>query len=129
MADKYGVREHTRLNHKCIQATWNESRAKWTVRLQRLDVDPPVIIEDESDVLITGTGLLNEWKWPSIRGLQNFTGEILHTANWQDNFTANVSDREISRDGMLTICKGQESCRHRCGEQWHPGCPSPGEQG
>ncbi|EEU48334.1 uncharacterized protein NECHADRAFT_75799 [Fusarium vanettenii 77-13-4] len=89
VADKYGVREHTRLSHKCIQATWNESRAKWTVRLQRLDVDPPVIIEDESDVLITGTGLLNEWKWPSIPGLHNFTGEILHTANWQDDFSAN----------------------------------------
>ncbi|CAG9989107.1 unnamed protein product, partial [Clonostachys byssicola] len=54
-----------------------------------LDVEPPVIFEDECDVFITGTGLLNEWKWPSIPGLHNFTGEILHTADWQESFTAN----------------------------------------
>ncbi|KAM0185246.1 hypothetical protein ACHAPI_012236 [Fusarium lateritium] len=88
VADKYKVRDNVRLSHKCLQATWDESRAKWTVRLQRVDVDPPVIIEDECDVFITGTGLLNEWKWPSIPGLHDFKGTILHTANWQDNFTA-----------------------------------------
>ncbi|KAF4465021.1 FAD-dependent pyridine nucleotide-disulfide oxidoreductase [Fusarium albosuccineum] len=69
VADKYNVREHI-------------------VRLQKVDADPPVIIEDEADVFITGTGLLNEWKWPSIPGLHSFTGEILHTANWQDSFSA-----------------------------------------
>jgi cation diffusion facilitator CzcD-associated flavoprotein CzcO len=94
VADKYGVRKDVCLSHKCLQAPWDEFRAKWIVRLQRLDVEPPVMFEDECDVFITGTGLLNEWKWPSIPGLHNFTGEILHTADWQDSFTANVSLKE-----------------------------------
>ncbi|EXM13374.1 FAD/NADP-binding domain superfamily [Fusarium oxysporum f. sp. vasinfectum] len=88
VADKYNVRDNVRLNHKCLEATWDESRAKWKVRLERSDVDPPVIIEDECDVFVTGTGLLNEWKWPAIPGLHDFKGTILHTANWQDSFTA-----------------------------------------
>lgn len=91
MADKYGVRKDVRLSHKCLSALWDESRAKWIVRLERLNVDPPEIFEDECDVFITGTGLLNEWKWPSIPGLHNFSGEILHTANWQESFSPNVS--------------------------------------
>jgi len=91
VAEKYKVRDIIRLNHQCLEATWDESRAKWTVRLEKLGADPPRIIEDECDVFITGTGLLNEWKWPSIPGLHDFQGTILHTANWQDSFDAEVT--------------------------------------
>ncbi|KAJ4024622.1 hypothetical protein NW752_003186 [Fusarium irregulare] len=88
VADKYKVRDNIRLNHRCLEATWDESRAKWTVRLEKVGANPPHIIEDECDVFITGTGLLNQWKWPSIPGLHDFQGTILHTANWQDSFDA-----------------------------------------
>lgn len=63
------------------------------VKLLRLDLAEPVVIEDEADVLITGTGLLNEWKWPNIPGIQDFKGELLHTANWNDSFDPTVSLR------------------------------------
>ncbi|KAG5656909.1 hypothetical protein KAF25_011078 [Fusarium avenaceum] len=69
-------------------ASWDEFRAKWTVQLEDTSAGPPVVVEDECDVFITGTGLLNEWKWPSIPGLHDFQGTILHTANWQDSFVA-----------------------------------------
>jgi cation diffusion facilitator CzcD-associated flavoprotein CzcO len=57
----------------------------------RLDNQEPYIVEDEADVLITGIGLLNEWKWPKIEGLHTFRGDLLHTANWNDNFDLTVS--------------------------------------
>lgn len=61
------------------------------VKLLRTDLPEPIVVEDEADVLITGTGLLNEWKWPNIPGLHNFKGELLHTANWNDDFDPTVS--------------------------------------
>lgn len=91
VADKHDIRKHVKLSHKCTQAVWDESRSKWIVTLQRLDLGEPVFVEDEADVLITGTGLLNEWKWPNITGLHDFKGELLHTANWNDNFDPTVS--------------------------------------
>lgn len=84
------MRKHVRFNHKCVQARWDESRSKWAVKLQRLDVETPVVVEDEADVLFTGTGLLNEWKWPDIEGLQSFKGALLHTAHWDEAFDATV---------------------------------------
>ncbi|KIV89327.1 hypothetical protein PV10_08903 [Exophiala mesophila] len=86
VAEKYRVRDFVRFQHKCVEARWDESRSKWTTKFLRLDSAEPSIVEDEADVLITGTGLLNDWKWPSIEGLQDFKGPLLHTANWDESF-------------------------------------------
>lgn len=91
VANKHDVRRHVRLNHKCIEARWDDVRAKWTVKLERLDASPAAVVEDEADVLITGTGLLNEWKWPAIEGLHSFKGDLLHTANWDERVDLTVS--------------------------------------
>lgn len=91
VAEKYRVRDFVRFQHKCIEARWDEARSKWTTKFLRLDADEYTIVQDEADVLITGTGLLNDWKWPSIEGLQDFRGDLLHTANWDDSFDVTVS--------------------------------------
>ena len=92
VADKYDVRKHILFQHKCTEASWDESSLKWKVKLLRTDADTSTIVKDEADVLITGTGLLNEWKWPSIQGLQSFKGELLHTANWDEGFDPTVNN-------------------------------------
>lgn len=91
VANKYNVRDFVRFQHKCLEASWDERRSKWTVKLQRLDLNPCITVKDEADVLITGTGILNEWKWPNIEGLNCFKGELLHTAAWDENFNPEVS--------------------------------------
>lgn len=91
IADKYNVRKYVRFRHKCVEARWNETKSKWTVKSLRLDNEKPYIVEDEADVLITGTGLLNEWKWPLIAGLHSFKGDLLHTASWNEKFDYTVS--------------------------------------
>lgn len=91
VAAKYDIYKHVRLNHKCVEARWNEQTSKWQVRLERTDLFQTSIVEDEADVFITGTGTLNEWKWPSINGLHDFKGKLLHTANWDDSWDPQVS--------------------------------------
>lgn len=91
VADKYDVRKHVRFGHKCIGAWWDEACTKWRVKLSTESTEEKnCIIEDSAEVLMTGTGLLNEWKWPSIPGLNEFKGDLLHTANWDKSFDAEV---------------------------------------
>ncbi|KAI1441461.1 hypothetical protein F5Y02DRAFT_410773 [Annulohypoxylon stygium] len=85
VANKYNVRQHMHFNHKCIEAMWNETKSKWSVKLEKLGESPSTIVEDEADVLITGTGFLNEWTWPNINGLHSFKGDLMHTAGWDES--------------------------------------------
>ncbi|KAL4894975.1 hypothetical protein BDV59DRAFT_200232 [Aspergillus ambiguus] len=86
VAEKYNLREHIRFNRQCIGARWNESTGKWFVQMQNVETGDT--FEDSSDVLMTGTGQLNQWKWPSISGLHTFEGSLLHSANWDESFDA-----------------------------------------
>lgn len=42
-------------------------------------------IEDFCDIFINATGILNNWKWPDISGLDTYKGTLLHTADWDEN--------------------------------------------
>jgi cation diffusion facilitator CzcD-associated flavoprotein CzcO len=61
---------------------------KWFVQI--LDETTGAVFEDSADVFMTGTGLLNEWKWPNIPGLQSFKGNLLHSACWDENVELRV---------------------------------------
>ena len=58
------------------------------MQIHNLETDE--VFEDSADILMTGTGLLNEWKWPSIPGLHDFNGPLLHSASWDETFDSKV---------------------------------------
>ncbi|KAL2794663.1 hypothetical protein BJX66DRAFT_351131 [Aspergillus keveii] len=70
-----------------ILAYWKRVATKYDIADERAPGNPRVF-EDCADVLMTGTGLLNEWKWPDIPGLGSFAGEVLHSACWDEGFDA-----------------------------------------
>ena len=88
VADKYDIRKYMKFRHKCVEARWDEPSSKWHVRIEQLDTG--MIIEDTADVFVIGIGALNEWKWPDIKGLKDFKGPLLHSANWDENFDCTV---------------------------------------
>jgi hypothetical protein len=45
---------------------------------------------DEGDIVIQGTGSLNNWKWPNIPGLHDFKGKLLHSARWDEQYDYSV---------------------------------------
>ena len=69
---------------------WNEERGKWALELTQNGT----IIHDEADVLINGSGILNQWKMPDIAGLEAFTGKLVHTAAWDKTY--DWSDKKIA---------------------------------
>jgi cation diffusion facilitator CzcD-associated flavoprotein CzcO len=74
--------------HRCIEARWNEVTSQWHVKL--INLDTGLIIEDSADVLMSGVGALNQWEWPSIKGLHDFKGPLMHSANWDMAFQPKV---------------------------------------
>ncbi|KAL4967067.1 flavin-containing monooxygenase [Aspergillus stella-maris] len=94
IAQKYDVRKHIRFQSRCLGARWNDTTGKWFVQILDESGSSPRVSEDSADVLMTGTGLLNEWKWPSIPGLHDFKGKLLHSASWDSEY--DVEGKEIA---------------------------------
>ncbi|KAF5549821.1 sterigmatocystin biosynthesis monooxygenase stcW [Fusarium mexicanum] len=83
VATKYDIRKHMKFQQKCTGARWSETTNKWFVQLK--DLATGLEHEDSADVLVTGEGVLNEWRWPDIDGISSFQGQLLHSANWDAN--------------------------------------------
>ncbi|MCJ1292903.1 hypothetical protein MMC34_004456 [Xylographa carneopallida] len=101
VADKYGIRKYMKLSHKAIQARWDESTSKWVVTIQNITTGE--VFQDTADALFTGIGVLNEWKWPSIPGLKDFKGKLLHSAQWDESYDYKGSNVAVIGAGSSGI--------------------------
>ncbi|KZF26121.1 FAD/NAD(P)-binding domain-containing protein [Xylona heveae TC161] len=101
VADKYDVRKYIRLSHQCLEARWLETASQWQVKI--LNLETGLIFTDTADVFMTGIGVLNEWKWPDIKGLHDYKGELLHSANWDENFVADGKSVAVIGGGSSGI--------------------------
>ena len=88
VANKYRCRKYMKLGYKAVEAKWDERFSKWKVILE--DIRSGRKFEEESDVLISAIGSLNEWNWPPIPGLQDFGGKLLHSAAWDQGYIYKV---------------------------------------
>jgi hypothetical protein len=53
-------------------------------------------------VLLHGTGILNNFKWPNIEGMEKFKGKIMHTARWPKDYQA----EQWKKDRVAVIGSG-----------------------
>ena len=74
-AQKYGILPHCRLQTAVESATWDESRACWTLKLESGETV-------EAEVVVSAIGMFNELNWPDIEGLDTFAGKSFHSAEW-----------------------------------------------
>lgn len=94
-------------------ATWNETKQKWSVTVQKTNgkemvksrrdrnddlIGDPFV--EECDIFINATGFLNDWKWPAIPGRETFKGQFLHTAAY---------DKSVSLSGKKVAVIGNGS--------------------
>jgi 4-hydroxyacetophenone monooxygenase len=77
-----GVRSRVRFEMEVERACYDEDSQTWTVTARRADGGTE---ELTANVLITAVGALNRPKWPAIAGLEEFGGDVVHTACWPDN--------------------------------------------
>lgn len=83
VATKHDLEKYIQLKTTVEAATWQEDRGQWTIRALGPDGVP---FEDWCDILISGTGVLNSWKYPDIPGIDLFKGKLMHSAKWDATY-------------------------------------------
>lgn len=74
----FDLRKEMTFNTEVIGCYWNEEAGEWTVKLRQSDgVSAPRVFEEKCDLLIQGTGILNNFQLPDIEGLDKFKGRVL----------------------------------------------------
>jgi cation diffusion facilitator CzcD-associated flavoprotein CzcO len=79
VADKYDVRRHIRFNTVVEGARWDEDSQLWRVALKNGDTL-------DTRYLITATGFLSQPRTPDIPGITSFSGKVIHTTAWDDDY-------------------------------------------
>ncbi|UIX31974.1 flavin-containing monooxygenase [Streptomyces sp. GQFP] len=82
VADEYGVRDHIRFGTEVEAATWDDESQHWTTRLRLPDGSTEEI---STPVVISAVGLLNRPAYPSLPGLDDFDGPVVHTGDWDNS--------------------------------------------
>jgi cation diffusion facilitator CzcD-associated flavoprotein CzcO len=70
-----GLESHLCFGADMLEARWDETDRRWTVRTPRGTF--------RGDVLVAATGHLTDVKFPPVPGLDSFSGELFHSARWR----------------------------------------------
>ncbi|WP_156296512.1 flavin-containing monooxygenase [Mycobacterium paragordonae] len=79
LADKYGLRAHTRFGTEVEALWWDDDRGQWEIRSVDRDGNRDV---SYARVVITAAGYLNRPRWPDLPGRKAFAGNSIHSAQW-----------------------------------------------
>lgn len=82
-AKKHGLFQYIKLQHQVTGATWDNHRGGYDVQIKNSTTG--ATINDHCDILINAGGILNNWRWPAIPGLDKYKGTLLHTAAWDES--------------------------------------------
>ena len=80
ISEKYGVWKNSRFNHDMKQASFDEARNLWVLKIDTPDGLKTV----EANAIISGAGLFATPRIIDFPGRDTFKGKIVHTARWDD---------------------------------------------
>lgn len=94
-------------NTEVIGCYWQQQTGEWLVKLKETNTTTGAtrIFEDRCHVLLHGTGILNNYKWPNIPGIEKFKGKVLHTAKWDKDY----QEEQWKKDKVVVIGSGASS--------------------
>ncbi|GAA3522896.1 NAD(P)/FAD-dependent oxidoreductase [Amycolatopsis ultiminotia] len=75
VADRFELRPDITLDTRVSEAHWDEAGSRWEVRTEPGD-------RISARYLIMATGCLSTTKQPDIDGIEDFAGQVVHTADW-----------------------------------------------
>ncbi|KAH7361730.1 hypothetical protein B0T11DRAFT_279427 [Plectosphaerella cucumerina] len=80
--DKFQLRRHFNLRKECRGAEWENGH--WKVNFY--DVKAGREFSEKCDILLSAVGGFSQPRKPTLPGLDDFKGEVFHTAEWKHNF-------------------------------------------
>lgn len=75
VADDFDLRRHLMLGTCVRRLVWNEPARRWDIELG----DNRILT---ADAVVSAVGLFGAVRYPDIEGLTDFTGDLMHTAQW-----------------------------------------------
>jgi 4-hydroxyacetophenone monooxygenase len=90
-SSEFGVRDRIRFETKVIGASWNTTTQQWTVRVE---TSKGAVETLHARILVTAVGVLNSPKLPSIDGIDDFAGQLFHSARWPDG--VNLAGKHVA---------------------------------
>ncbi|KAF2963522.1 hypothetical protein GQX73_g10042 [Xylaria multiplex] len=100
-AEKFGVMRFIKLSHEIVSCTWDTEIKRWVLAVRRADTGE--IFQDDADVLVGARGSLSNPSWPDIPGLKDFTGEVMHSAIWNNDYSFEDKRIGIIGNGSSSI--------------------------
>ena len=82
--DKFGVRPHLRLGFEVVEASWVEAKGVWRVGLR--DIATKHTFWEEAEILVSCVGSISIPKDCTIPGVENYKGDIWHSARWNHQY-------------------------------------------
>ncbi|KAF1850359.1 FAD/NAD(P)-binding domain-containing protein [Cucurbitaria berberidis CBS 394.84] len=106
VVEVFDLRKYMTFNTEVIRSEWQDDTGKWKVTLrQKSPSGVEKVFEEECDLLFHATGILNNYKWPTIKGIERFKGRIAHTAAWPEDY----QKEEWANDRVAMIGSGASS--------------------
>lgn len=93
--------KYLKVRHEVVGANWSDDEGKWTVQIKNLATN--TVFSDTCDFLTVSTGILNSWQWPDIKGLHNFTGKLMHTADYDASYDIDGKEVAVIGGGSSAI--------------------------
>jgi cation diffusion facilitator CzcD-associated flavoprotein CzcO len=81
VTDDFDLRRHLMLGTRVRTVRWNQDIWQWALRMDCAGHTA----ELSADVVVCAVGLFGSLKLPDIAGLAEFTGAVMHTAQWDHN--------------------------------------------
>ena len=91
LADKYGLRAHTRFRTEVEALWWDEDREQWQIRSVGRDGELDITY---ARFVITAAGYLNRPRWPDLEGRDTFAGTSIHSARWDPSL--NLAGKRVA---------------------------------
>lgn len=82
VCDKWNLRRDIKFGHKIVAMNWVDDNGQWKITVSANGQEHI----EMADFVVSATGFLSRWKWPSIHGLHDYKGHKVHSANWDHSF-------------------------------------------
>ncbi len=87
LVDKWELREHLQLNTEIVNAEFDEAAGAWTLTTDGGETFT-------ARVVLAGVGGLVDPAYPTIDGMDDFSGEMFHTARW--NHDVDLTSKNVA---------------------------------
>ncbi|MCE4267547.1 cyclohexanone monooxygenase [Rhodococcus sp. MS16] len=97
LATNQGIMDNVQFGKKVTGLHWHEDRSLWEISY--VDVTDAAATPQSmfANAVVGGLGYLNEPKFPTVDGVDQFAGDSWHTARW--NHDVDLSDKRVAMIG------------------------------